>query len=188
MLDQIKEVIVVEGKDDESAVKRAVDCEIIITHGFGIREETFKRIERASQTKGVIIFTDPDYAGEQIRNRIEKRVKGCKHAFLDRQEATKKGDVGIENASPSAIREALSKVRTLEIKAVNEFMRSDLVLADLIGNDKAADRRAFMGKILGIGYCNAKQFLNRLNRYGVTRMEFASALETMEKEESLWID
>lgn len=188
MLDQIKEVIVVEGKDDESAVKKAVDCEIIITHGFGINEETFRRIEKVSQTKGIIIFTDPDYAGEQIRNRIENRVKGCKHAFLDRQEATKKGDVGIENASPSAIREALSKVRTLVTEEVKIFVQSDLVLADLIGNDKAAERRAAMGKLLGIGYCNAKQFLNRLNRYGVTKMEFASALEIMEKEESLWID
>ena len=188
MLESIKEVIVVEGKDDESAVKKAVDCEIIITHGFGINEETFKRIEKVAKTKGVIIFTDPDYAGEQIRNRIDARVEGCKHAFLDRQEATKKGDVGIENASPSAIREALSKVRTLSFETEDLFFQADLELADLIGNDSAANRRAAMGKILGIGYCNAKQFLNRLNRYGVTREAFVSALEIIEKEESLWID
>ncbi len=38
---KIKEVIVVEGRDDVTAVKRAVDAEMIITQGFGIREETF---------------------------------------------------------------------------------------------------------------------------------------------------
>ena len=30
----IKEVIVAEGRDDEIAIKKAVDAEIITTHGF----------------------------------------------------------------------------------------------------------------------------------------------------------
>ncbi|MEA1969900.1 MAG: toprim domain-containing protein, partial [Thermodesulfobacteriota bacterium] len=79
---QIYETIVVEGRDDESAVKQAVDAEIIITHGFGIKESTFKRIEWAKEKNGVIVFTDPDTAGEIIRKRINKRVKGCKNAYL----------------------------------------------------------------------------------------------------------
>ena len=33
--------------------------------------------------------------------------------------------------------------------------------------------------ILGIGYGNAKQFLNRLNNYGVSREEFEKSLETL---------
>ena len=35
----IKEVIVVEGRDDISAVKAAVDAEIIQTNGFAIRKK-----------------------------------------------------------------------------------------------------------------------------------------------------
>lgn len=77
----INEVIVVEGKDDVAAVKKAVDAEIIITHGFGITNETIKRIKFAQKRKGVIIFTDPDFAGETIRRTISSKVKGCKHAF-----------------------------------------------------------------------------------------------------------
>ncbi len=46
---KIKEVIVVEGRDDVTAVKRAVDAELIITQGFGIREETFELIEEAQK-------------------------------------------------------------------------------------------------------------------------------------------
>ncbi len=37
-----------------------------------------------------------------------------------------------------------------------------------------------LGKILGIGYGNAKQFLNRLNNYGVNREEFEVALNKIE--------
>ncbi len=178
----IKEVIVVEGRDDETAVKKAANCEIIITHGFGIKERTFKRIEEAQKRCGVIIFTDPDYAGEQIRNRISKRVKGCKHAFLPREEARKKDNIGIENATPENIVVALSKVHTIIDNQRNEFATVDLVRDNLNGNATAHIRRDLLGKILGIGYGNGKQFINRLNHYGITREEYFKALSAIEKE------
>ena len=37
---KINEVIVVEGRDDTRAVKRAVDAETIETHGYGITAAT----------------------------------------------------------------------------------------------------------------------------------------------------
>lgn len=173
----VKEVIVVEGRDDASAIKRALDAEIIITHGFGITKETLKRIEFAQQRKGVIIFTDPDFAGEKIREKISKRIKGCKHAFLPREEAIKDGDIGIENATPESIIEALSKVRTVSNKQRKVFKNRDLILNDLSGSENSALRRDKLGKILGIGYSNAKQFLNRLNNYDVTKEEFEKAIK-----------
>ena len=176
----IKEVIVVEGRDDAIAVKRAVDAEIIITHGFGIREETLKRIAFAQQKKGVIIFTDPDHAGERIRKTLSDKIPGCKHAFLPRQEATKNGDIGIENASPSSILAALQKVRAeVEIKECL-FTQQDLIKYDLVASERASGRRDQLGKELGIGYGNAKQFLNRLNHYGITREEFERAVAKIE--------
>lgn len=173
----IKEVIVVEGRDDAIAVKKAVDAEIIITHGYGITEETMRRIGFAQERKGVILFTDPDHAGERIRKRISNRIKGCKHAFLPREEASKNGDIGIENASPESIRIALEKVRTEEPSHKNAFEKSDLFENDLVGMEGSSDRRDKLGRLLGIGYANAKQFLSRLNNYGVTKEEFQKALE-----------
>ncbi|QEK13366.1 ribonuclease M5 [Crassaminicella thermophila] len=175
----IKEVIVVEGRDDMIAVKRAVDAEIIITHGFGITEETLKRIEFAQKRKGVIIFTDPDHAGERIRKTISKRIEGCKHAFLPREQAIKNGDIGIENASPENIILALKKVRTESKEKRSEFKQIDLIKNDLVGSMEASSRRDELGKLLGIGYANAKQFLNRLNNYGITREEFEEALKKL---------
>ncbi len=178
---KIKEVIVVEGKDDESAVKAAVDAEIIITHGFGIRKSTMDRIQMAQKRCGVIIFTDPDHAGEQIRARINRQVKGCKHAFLPREDATKNGDIGIENATPKSIIDALSKVHTIvdvdDKDYVEIFSNADLIKHGLIGDDGASEKRAKVGAVLGIGYANGKQFLRRLNHYGITRDEFDKAVE-----------
>ncbi len=55
----IKEIIVVEGKSDISAVKRAVDAEVIATSGLGLNEKIISVIKKASQNRGIIILTDP---------------------------------------------------------------------------------------------------------------------------------
>ena len=176
----IKEIIVVEGKDDVTAVKRALDAELITTGGFGFPKGVMERIKSAQERRGVIIFTDPDFAGEKIRKKIAAEVPGCKHAFLPREEAKKDGDIGIENATPESIRTALSKIRTENLQKREEFKQIDLIKNGLIGNEDASSRRDELGKILGIGYGNAKQFLNRLNNYGVSREEFNSALNSIE--------
>ncbi len=100
--------------------------------------------------------------------------------FLPREEAKKDGDIGIENATPKSIIAALEKVRTESTDKRDEFKQVDLIRNGLIGNEDASFRRDELGKILGIGYGNAKQFLNRLNNYGVNREEFEVALNKIE--------
>lgn len=177
----IKEIIVVEGKDDVSAIKRAIDAEIITTGGFGLGSHVIDRIKTAAERRGVIIFTDPDFAGEKIRGIISSKVPGCKHAFLPKEQALRNGDIGIENASPESIIAALKRARSESVEKTHEFTQNDLLFNGLIGFDGAASRRDQLGKILGIGYGNAKQFLSRLNNYGVSREEFTEALKKLEE-------
>lgn len=172
----IKEVIVVEGKDDVAAVKKAVDAEIIVTGGFGFPDDLMARVKVASEKRGVIILTDPDFAGEKIRKIISREVKNCKHAFVPKDKATKEDNIGIENAKPKDIIDALKKARIESIEQRKEFTKTDLFLHKLIGISDSTKRRSELGRILGIGYCNAKQLLNRLNNYGITREEFNEAL------------
>ncbi|GBC61945.1 ribonuclease M5 [Desulfonema ishimotonii] len=173
---KIREVIVVEGRDDVRAVKQAVDAEMITTSGFGITRETFRRIAFAQEKKGVIIFTDPDHAGEQIRKRINRRVRGCKNAYLIQEDAIRKDNIGIENARPESIRRALKQAKCITETAEPVFTGRDLMKHDLTGSSHAAERRKVMGKILGIGYANGKQWLRRLNHYGISRAQFDTAL------------
>lgn len=56
---RVREIIVVEGRDDTAAIKKSVDAVTIETHGYGITERTWKLIEKAYAEKGIIIFTDP---------------------------------------------------------------------------------------------------------------------------------
>ena len=173
---EVKEVIVVEGKDDISQVKRAVNAEIIATGGFSLPEGTIEQIKGAAKRKGIIILTDPDYPGDWIRREISKVVSGAKHAFIPKEDALKEGNVGVENASPKNIILALERARCQMQTPRTEFNKGDLMKEGLLGVAGATERRDQLGKILGIGYGNAKQFLNRLNHYGVTREEWQEAL------------
>lgn len=181
MKKEIKEVIIVEGKDDISQVKRAVNAEIIATGGFSLPKKTLEQIKGAARRKGIIILTDPDYPGEWIRREVSKAVKEAKHAFIPKEDAIKEGNVGIENASPKNILLALERARFELQTPRTEFNKGDLMKEGLLGVDGATEKRDLLGKILGIGYGNGKQFLNRLNHYGVTRDEWEDALKQLEE-------
>lgn len=180
----IKEIIVVEGKDDISAVKRAVDAELIATNGYGFPKYVRERIVKASKTRGIIVLTDPDYAGEKIRKEVEKIAGRCKHAYIPRDLATKGEDIGVENASPEAILDALKKAHSVSIKKRVEFTMQDMVEHGLTISDNASQKRDAVGAVLGIGYGNTKQFLSRLNNFGISREEFEQALMQITMEDN----
>ena len=173
----IKEVIVVEGKDDITAVKSAIQAEVIATNGFGYKKELVKNLQQLADKRGIIILTDPDYAGECIRRDLSNHIKNCKHAFLPQDKALKKGDIGVENATKDDIVQAIMKARPVKIDDYEEFTTEEILALGLFGGHGAKNKRQELGAILGIGYSNSKQFLNRLNNFGVTREEFDRAIE-----------
>lgn len=181
----IKEIIVVEGKDDTTAIKRATGADTIETNGSAISEETLKRIAHAQQKRGVIVFTDPDYPGRRIRAIIEERVPNVKHAFLSKDKTIAKNGkgLGIEHASDEDIRYALSNVYTVATEALEELITlEDLVMAKLIGHPRSKDRREQIGNILNIGSTNGKQLHKRLIMFQISKEQFAQAIRQIEQE------
>ena len=185
---KIKEIIVVEGRDDTIKLKQAIKADTIETNGSAINEEIIKRIRHAQKKRGVIIFTDPDYPGERIRHIIDQRVPGCKHAFLTQDEARAKNphnnSLGIEHATPEAIRKALKKVYELTESKEEVISQTDLLINGLIGSNKANDRRKKLGEYLQIGHTNGKQLLKRLNQFQITKEEFEAAVKAIQQEEN----
>ena len=182
---KIKEAIVVEGRDDVAAVERAAEALMIPTHGYGIRKETLELIEKAYKSQGIIIFTDPDRAGENIRRRLLGLFPRAKQAFLPKDQAEKAGDIGIENASPEDIQAALLAARSEVLEAgeagQEAISMADMDLLGLAGGEGAAERRAALGKALGIGNGNAKALLKKINGFGITREEVLRALKKQDE-------
>jgi ribonuclease M5 len=163
-------------KSDSAAVRRAVFADTIETHGFGIKKETWDLIEKAYKEKGIIILTDPDFSGEEIRRKLSERFPNAKQAHIIQNDATKEGDIGVENAAAGVIREALEKSKA-EYEGYKEiFTYEDMRGLGLTGDEYASTLRAATGKILGIGYGNTGSFLNKLNKYGITMEELNEAI------------
>ena len=175
----LKEILIVEGKADVAAINRAVAAECIVTGGFHLSRRTLENISAAYKKRGIIILTDPDSAGENIRKFLSKKFPAAKHAYIPRDEATANDDVGVEQAAPDSIRKALSKVRTLEIFPREEFTAAEMIDLKLSGCADSSELRDKIGAALGIGFGNVKTFVRRLNNYGVTREEFLEALKNV---------
>ncbi len=175
----IKEIIVVEGRSDTLAIKRAVEADTIETGGSRISKETIKLIELAQKQRGVIILTDPDYQGERIRKIISAKVKGVKHAFLPREVAKKGGKYGVEFAEPKEILKALANHYT-EGEVLQETIPWELLIINgLIGGTEARLKREALGNLLGIGYTNAKQLYKRLNALQIDIKAFNKAVNQL---------
>ena len=167
IMKKIKEVIVVEGKTDTAIIKRLFDAETIETHGLGIDDNTLDLIEKTYQTRGVIVLTDPDYPGMQIRNKIMERVPNAKHAFVDKKDAIGQKKLGIAEAREEAIIKALENAITFsdekETLSWNEF-----ISLNIIGNK---ERRLKIYETFHLGYGNAKTLFKRLNMAHITKTD-----------------
>lgn len=174
----IKEVIVVEGRDDIDAVQKAVNADIIATHGYGISKATIDRIENAYKTRGIIILTDPDHAGNKIRQRLTELFPDALQAYISKSEAKDKtgADIGVENASPDVIARAIEAAGRTFTEQHSEFTEKDMMYYGLAAGEGSRELRDALGRKLGIGYANSKGFLKRLNNYGIKRNDLERSI------------
>lgn len=182
----IKEIIIVEGKSDTVAIKRATNADTIETNGSAIDELTLIQIQHAQDTRGVIVFTDPDFPGRRIRAIIEERVAGVKHAFLDKQKTIAKNGsgLGIEHAKDEDIRDAIRSVYTTDDQPIIEILLSDLMAAKLIGHPDARKRRERLSQMLRIGQVNGKGLKKRLEMFRIGQNRLNEALKALDEEDN----
>ena len=183
----ISQAIVVEGRDDVDSVKKAVDGLIIPTHGFGITKETWNLIEKAYLEKGIIVLTDPDFSGEEIRKKISEKFENAIQAYIAREDAIAGDDIGVENAAPEVIQKSLERAleNTNRLETIKEIadkveMR-DLFRLGLQGTPKSKELRTKLCEKLGIGYGNAKTLCNKLQHWGIGIKELEQAIQEIKE-------
>lgn len=184
MKPKIKEIIVVEGKSDTKKIKLAVDADTIETQGLALPAETLAMIKHAQNTRGIIVFTDPDYPGETIRKKIAREVPGVKHAFITTGEGVPKfkGTLGLEHASIETIQEALSGLYSISDKDLPTVSKKFLREIGLTAGNSSKQLRIKLGEKLRIGYTNSKQLQKRLIMFGITEEEILKTINEIKKE------
>ena len=61
--------------------------------------------------------------------------------------------------------------------AAEELDVQDMIRYGLTGQADSAFKRKVAGKALGIGYCNGRTFLQRLNKFGITKEKLEKTLQ-----------
>ena len=96
-------VIIVEGKSDVSFLETFIDADFVITNGSEISKETIEYIKTLKRTREIVVLTDPDFPGLQIRNRIEEQISGVKHAYVSKEKSIKKHKVGVAESTKEEV-------------------------------------------------------------------------------------
>jgi len=161
---KIKEAIVVEGNYDKIKLSRLVDTTIVVTDGFMIfkNKSLMKLIGTLADKSGVIVFTDSDRAGFQIRNYIKNvlRGKNIKHAYIPdvkgkerrKDKPSREGFLGVEGIDDAIILEALHNAVTIEDNAgqTRKITKADLCCDGLSGMPDSHIKRTKFLKKLGL--------------------------------------
>lgn len=177
---KIREAILVEGRYDKNTLSQIVDAPIFETSGFGIFKDPQQMalLRRVAQSRGLIVFTDPDGAGFVIRNHIKSAIPGkyLKHAYIpdipgkERRKAApgKEGKLGVEGMRPEVILEALRRAGAT-FEGEDEPVRHHITKQDMMalglsgGQDSAQKRQKLMKKLELPEHMSANALLQALN-------------------------
>ena len=75
----LKFPLIVEGKEDASYLSNYIASEIIVTNGYELDSSLISYLK----DKEVIVMTDPDEAGKQIRNRLNGMLNKVHNVEVD---------------------------------------------------------------------------------------------------------
>ncbi len=176
----MKPVIVVEGKTDVQKLQRLIDADYVICNGSAIDEKTIDLINELSKKRKVIIFTDPDYPGTQIRNKISSKVKNIYHAFVDRKKASNGKKLGIAECDDDEILRALSSYIYEPLETNNLITMKDFISLKLSGYPNSKKLREKLCLKFSLGYGNSKTILKRVNMLNLTLEQLKEAINDCE--------
>lgn len=164
-------IIVVEGATDVAFLSSFLKAKYIITNGSAISQETIDAIKKLSQHNDIIIMTDPDFPGKQIRDKINAAIPGCLNVFVDKKFCIKKHKVGIAESQRKEVLKALNSQKVFTNNQMEKYsLKSFAETYDLgILSQKFRD---FVTSKIGIDKCNSKRFFERLNEIDYPIEEF----------------
>lgn len=165
---KVKEVIVCEGRYDKDTLSQVFDAVIIETGGFGVfnDREKLALLRRLAEARGLVILTDSDGAGFQIRGYLKGAIdpKLVKHAYIPdipgrerrKKTASKAGTLGVEGMRPEVLVEALRRAGATFEGAessggeAEELSAADMYALGLSGRPGSAALRAALLTELGL--------------------------------------
>ena len=195
---KIDRVVIVEGKYDQVKLASLIDGVIIKTDGFRIYKDKEKAamIRALGAKKGLLILTDSDHAGFQLRGYIRNIAKGAdiKQVYIPqikgkerrKEKAGKEGLLGVEGMNADLLRDLLKKagVQTGEAEDRRLITKLDFFEDGFSGGAEASQNRAALLSHLGLpSYLTANALLEIINSM-LTYDEYRAFCDENMKKES----
>lgn len=163
---RISRPIVVEGRYDKARLASFLEADIFTTDGFGIfrDREKLSFFRRLAQKDGIIVLTDSDRAGFQIRAHIAGAVPPDKifHVYIPeilgkeprKHAPSAAGTLGVEGVPIEILRRAFREAGVLE-KGDSDNTRVPITKADLYrlglsGGENSAEKRRMLLRQLSL--------------------------------------
>lgn len=194
---KIRQCVVVEGKYDKITLSNIIDATIITTDGFGIfkNKEKTALIRAYAQKTGIIIMTDSDSAGAQIRAHLKNicaegkiinvyipQLKGKEKRKTDE---SREGYLGVEGMTKECVISALERSGVFgeETDNFKKITKTDLFSLGLSGCQNSTKLRISLQKHLDLpDNLSSNAFLDAVNTL-YTYDEFFEEVKKWEREE-----
>ena len=130
-MQSLYEVIIVEGKADESRIKALFDALVIEVGGLSLRKDSLKRLDILSQHLPMIALFDPDSAGKTIAKRLKKRYPKLRVATLEGKAYRAKNGkkIGVAYARSDLIEESLYQAGVSICFLEKRYQKEDFLFA-----------------------------------------------------------
>lgn len=172
-------VFVVEGRNDESRLKQIYpNIKVITTNGSAIDPDKVEVLQKLDETHDIILFLDPDHAGERIRRLLGNSLTHVFHAFLDQSLAHSKNGkkIGVEHASSENIQEALKDMQIVHNVSKSDVTHAFLHDIGLTGGKDSKKLRTLLSSNLKIGHVNGKTLYHRLKMFNISQKNIIEVL------------
>ena len=177
---KIKELIVVEGKSDIDFLSSFLNADFYQVHGSAVNNDDIEFLTKAEKSRGIIILTDPDFPGLQIRHKIKEKIPTAKEAFVRKEVSIKHHKVGVAESTKEEVINALEHVSS-PLKKDNQTLlsNSDLIELGLNGGENSSILRQKLCERLYIGFSNSKNLLLKLNSIDISKDELKKIVEEL---------
>lgn len=176
----INALIVVEGKTDIDFLSSFIEASFYSVNGSSVSQENYDFINEYLKKGEVIVLTDPDFPGKQIRTKIKEHCNGVSEAFIKKETSIKNNKVGVAEGNKEEILESLKnrlKYRDFDVsRNDNKISLQDLYNLNLVGENSKELRSKICDKY-HLGHNNTKQFLKKLNLLNISLEEIKEVIK-----------
>ena len=185
---KIKEAVIVEGKYDKIKLSNLIDTLIIETNGFAVFKDKKKLafIRKLANERGIIVITDSDHSGFQIRNHISSSLPKdkIKHIYIPdiygkekrKKEPSKEGKLGVEGIDDKILLSLFEKAN-IEARSVEKrdlITSVDMFTLGLSGTPNATQNKKKLLKSLDLPeFLSTSSLISYLNS-SMDKKEFYS--------------